>query len=246
MPATRRLGILFAILVIVATAPAYARSSSPAKPSPQAAEEQALFKRLRAVPYFAPMTDEQLRRQPLPPGFKNWQEFLKTNDAMNSGLNWVLVAPSPRLRAHGEWLDPDKVDQKAFAQAVMEKAEAGHATYQLQLGLWYLTGSQPFIRQDERAAFMWFQRAAEQRVPGAIDHLSYFCENGGPAIARDWVEALKWTLVHREIERTYGADTGQTDARIERLRAGLTPEEAADAEARAQAWLAAHPARSGL
>ncbi|MEB3283758.1 MAG: hypothetical protein VKN33_00530 [Candidatus Sericytochromatia bacterium] len=47
---------------------------------------------MRKIPYFAQMTDEQLRHIPLPPGIKDWGEIQGLNQQLDS-LQWLFLPP---------------------------------------------------------------------------------------------------------------------------------------------------------
>ncbi|MEB3328633.1 MAG: hypothetical protein VKQ33_05315 [Candidatus Sericytochromatia bacterium] len=55
-------------------------------------EEQQRFAQMRRIPYFATMTDAQLRQQRLPPGLKDWGEVAGVTRELD-GLNWRLLPP---------------------------------------------------------------------------------------------------------------------------------------------------------
>jgi hypothetical protein len=47
---------------------------------------------MRRIPYFAGMTDAQLRQQRLPPGMKAWGEVAGVTQQLD-GLNWMMLPP---------------------------------------------------------------------------------------------------------------------------------------------------------
>jgi hypothetical protein len=47
---------------------------------------------MRRIPYFAQMSDEQLRKMPLPPGLKDWGEVQGLNQQLD-GLQWLSLPP---------------------------------------------------------------------------------------------------------------------------------------------------------
>ncbi|MOA18066.1 hypothetical protein D3C78_1383520 [compost metagenome] len=130
----------------------------------------------------------------------------------------------------------------ADAARVLERAKAGDAAAQAQIGIWSLYGRGTLIPLDEKAAFQWQERAAAQRHLVGVDYMSAFYENGNTAVKRDAVESLKWAYVLKTLQQEEGKPTAQTDARLKRLEAGLTPVQIREAKGRAAVWLKAHPA----
>ena len=132
---------LLATLTMLATlavgAPAAIAAPQPAA-SASPMSEQALFQRLRALPFFAGMTDEQLRAQPLPPGFKSWQEFLAAHEQLNAPTPKATPRPQPAADAPNLARDRQLID----------RAEAGDAAAQAQLGIWSLYGRGTLIPLD--------------------------------------------------------------------------------------------------
>jgi TPR repeat protein len=239
MLAKTRWMTLALLLSAAVFSPAGAIAAPAASPTVSApSDEQALFKRLRANPYFAPLTDEQLRQHPLPPGVASWQEFLDMQDRLAAT---PAPKPSPRIKVRSEFHDaPNEVlDRKVLARAT-----AGDAAAQAQVGIWSLYGWGKLIPLDERAAVKWHRLAAEQRHRVSIGFMSAFYESGNTAVDRDRAEALKWALILKAVEQEARADVRETDARIARIKGEMTPREIAEGEARARAWLASHPARA--
>lgn len=228
-------------LSLIVTAAVCAPVAAIAAPPPAAAtasDEQALFKRLRENPYFAPMTDEQLRQHPLPPGVRSWQEFLAMQDQLAAT---PAPKPSARPKAHSAF---HEAPNEALDRKVLARAAAGEAAAQAQVGIWSLYGWGKLIPLDERAAVKWHRLAAEQRHRVSVGFMSAFYESGNTAVERDRAEALKWALVLKSLEREAGEPSRETDARIARIKAEMERPEIVDGEARARAWLAAHPDRA--
>lgn len=216
--------------------PAVAIAAPPAQAA-SASDEQALFKRLRENPYFAPMTDEQLRQHPLPPGVRSWQEFLAMQDQLAATPS---PRPTPRFQVRSEF---HEAPNETLDRKVLARAAAGEAAAQAQVGIWSLYGWGKLIPLDERAAVKWHRLAAEQRHRVSVGFMSAFYESGNTAVDRDRAEALKWALVLKSLEREAGVTSRETDARITRIRAEMERPAIKDGEARAWAWLAAHPAK---
>lgn len=70
--------------------PAPKRTPTP-RPS-LAPNEAEKFAKMRRIPYFAKMSDEQLRKMPLPPGLKDWGEVQGLNQQLD-GLQWLFLPP---------------------------------------------------------------------------------------------------------------------------------------------------------
>lgn len=210
--------------------------AAPSAAASAPSDEQALFKRLRENPYFAPMTDEQLRQHPLPPGVGSWREFLAMQDRLAA-----TPAPRPSAPARARSAFHEAPDE-ALDRKVLARAAAGEAAAQAQVGIWSLYGWGKLIPLDERAAVKWHRLAAEQRHRVSVGFMSAFYESGNTVVDRDRVEALKWALVLKSLEREAGETSGETDARIARIKAEMERPAVAEGEARAGKWLAAHAA----
>ncbi|MFN3429166.1 MAG: hypothetical protein ACK46X_04345 [Candidatus Sericytochromatia bacterium] len=231
-----QLPMLLVLLAVAAIAPTAATAAPPPAASAAPVSEQELFRRLRALPYFAGMTDEQLRAMPLPPGFKNWQEFLAANEQLEAAER---AKPSPKPTVRPE--DNPAIPHPTRDRLVLDKAKAGDAAAQAQIGVWSLYGRGALIPLSEPAAAKWLRLAAEQRNLTGVDYMSAFYESGNSVINRDRTEAYKWGIALKALQREAGKPTAETDARLQRIRAEMTPAQVKDAEARAKAWLAAHP-----
>lgn len=240
MSARLQLSAMLAIVALAAIAPAAVEAAPKPAAAPSGApmSQQELFRRLRALPYFAGMTDEQLRAMPLPPGFKNWHEFLAANEQLEAAER---AKPSPKPTVRPE--DDPSVPNPTRDRQVLERAKAGDAAAQAQVGVWSLYGRGALIPLDEKAAMAWLRQAAEQRNLIGVDYMSASYESGNSVFNRDRAEALKWGIVLKALQREAGKPTAETDARLKRIRAEMTPAQIQDGEARAKAWLAAHPAK---
>ena len=61
------------------------------KPTPTPAERKT-FEQMRKIPYFSKMSEEQLRKQPIPPGFKDWGQVEEMGRKLD-GLQWLFLPP---------------------------------------------------------------------------------------------------------------------------------------------------------
>lgn len=62
-----------------------------ARPTATPAERKK-FEQMRRIPYFAKMSEEQLRKQPIPPGFKDWGQVEEMGKKLD-GLQWLFLPP---------------------------------------------------------------------------------------------------------------------------------------------------------
>lgn len=101
------------------------------KATPTPTPEQRQFKTMRQIPYFKDMTDEELRKQKLPPGMTDWSEVIEMGKELD-GLNWLFLppetnkppaegepqtAPVPQARPTPyEEVDPDGMHTLVFQQ----------------------------------------------------------------------------------------------------------------------------------
>lgn len=108
-------------------------------------------------------------------------------------------------------------------------AERGDAVAQNNLAMLQLAGQG--VPKNPSEALRWFRRAAEQGVPGAQTNLGLLLAQGEGA-PQDWLEAQQWFLL--------AAAQGHTNAIKNRdlLAAQLTQEQIAEAQRRAQQFLA--------
>ncbi len=60
-------------------------------PRPTPAERKK-FEQMKKIPYFSKMSEEQLRKQPIPPGFKDWGQVLEMGRKLD-GLQWLFLPP---------------------------------------------------------------------------------------------------------------------------------------------------------
>ncbi|MEB3197618.1 MAG: hypothetical protein VKP62_10490 [Candidatus Sericytochromatia bacterium] len=68
-------------------------------PTPPATRREAeQFAKMRRIPYFAKMTDAQLRQFPMPPGLKDWGEVERIGKQLD-GLQWLFLPPETGIAA---------------------------------------------------------------------------------------------------------------------------------------------------
>jgi TPR repeat protein len=119
-------------------------------------------------------------------------------------------------------------DEQRAIELMTASANQGYALAQAKLGVRYSRGWG--VEQSHKKAFDLFKASAEQGLAEGQFRLalSYGAANG---VAEDQVEALKWFKL--------AAAGGAKDARAisEALAKRLGPDQAADADNRAKAWL---------
>ena len=105
---------------------------------------------------------------------------------------------------------------------LLARAEAGDARAQVELGLIYEAGEE--VAQDDRAAFMWIERAASGGDPEGQFYLGWLYANGY-GVAKDNLQAFLW------FERA--SRQGHEDARDQSglLLPDLTPDQLSEARA---------------
>lgn len=108
-------------------------------------------------------------------------------------------------------------------------AENGHPRAQQNLGVMYEEGAG--VSQDYVEAAAWYQAAAEQGNLFAKLNLGVLYERGTPEVPRDVVQSHMWY----NLAAAQGhADAGQLR---DDIAAAMTPEQVAEAQRLAQAWL---------
>lgn len=125
--------------------------------------------------------------------------------------------------------DPDKA-----LDLFIEAGQGGSYDSAVKLGEIHYYG-QLGVERNFRESAKWFERAAETRYFLAYRYLAtiYTEENGS---AYDPVEGLKWLIVDDATDLM----PQYLKERFDRLRETLRPEQIAEAERRADAWLEAH------
>ena len=64
----------------------------PPRPKPTLDPDHKIFQALRRYKQFANLTDAQIRKMPLPPGMKNWQDVLAMTQSLDK-LDWTQAPP---------------------------------------------------------------------------------------------------------------------------------------------------------
>ena len=77
----------------------------------------------------------------------------------------------------------------SYSPELVKKAEAGDATAQLYLGIYYEIGKG--VGKDEKEAVKWYTKSAEQGVAFA-QFLLGVCYEFGTGVGKDEKEAVKW------------------------------------------------------
>ena len=130
--------------------------------------------------------------------------------------------------------------------ALRVKANAGDADAQYNLGVWYNFGHG--VPQDSVQAVAWIRKAADQGLVGAQFNLGNAYRDG-QGVPQDYVESHKW--FNLAASRMSAANQQQlTDARArlesrDAVATLMTPQQLAEAQQRASAWLAAFEKRGG-
>jgi len=157
----------------------------------------------------------------------------KLRERGRSHLQTVL-ASSPAPKAARTVADPSV--ETATPEALRQMAENGDAAAQNALGLRYFQGDEKNgIRQDEKEAFRWFGRAAEDGDLKAQAKLG-FLYWGGRGVPKDVNKAYFWTVLARA-----RGDQGAKDL-APVLSSYLTRSQTAAIEQQANIWLQQHPA----
>jgi TPR repeat protein len=124
--------------------------------------------------------------------------------------------------------------QKANGQAAdwyRKAAEQGEAQAQFNLGWLYYTGQG--VTQDYRQAADWFRKAAEQGFAKAQYNLGLMYGTG-QGVTQDYIEAHKWWNIAGGGGNSDGIKNRET---VEKM---MTPDQIAEAQRRASAWMKAH------
>jgi len=127
-------------------------------------------------------------------------------------------------------------DTGSFEQ-MRQMAQNGDPVAENALGLRYFQGDeQNGIKRDEKQAFRWFSRAAEHGSLAAQAKLG-FLYWGGRGVSKDVSQAYFWTV----IARARGDQQNKDLAAV--LASGMSREQAAAIEQRAELWLRQHMAK---
>jgi len=132
-----------------------------------------------------------------------------------------------------------QTSETADIAALRVRANAGDANAQFILGLAYADGEG--VPQDDAQAVSWFRKSAEQGDSGAQHFLGGVYRNG-QGVPQDYVESHQWLnlAASRASVEEVTQYTGYRDA----LAAVMTPQQIAEAQQRATAWLAAFEQRN--
>jgi TPR repeat protein/putative methionine-R-sulfoxide reductase with GAF domain len=137
------------------------------------------------------------------------------------------VEPPPKTPA---------LDTGSF-ELMRQMALSGDPVAENSLGLRYFQGDElNGIKRDEKQAFRWFSRAAEHGSLSAQAKLG-FLYWGGRGVSKDVNQAYFWTVV----ARSRGDEENKDLATV--LASGMTREQAAAIEERAELWLQQHMAK---
>lgn len=167
--------------------------------------------------YLAPWIQTKLQQR----GRSNLQTVLASSPAPKSGSASTARGPSV---------------ETATPEALRQMAENGDAAAENALGLRYFQGDQKNgIWQDEKEAFRWFSRAAEDGNLKAQAKLGFLYWSGR-GVPKDVNKAYFWTVLARA-----RGDQGAKDL-APVLSSYLTRSQTAAIEQQADIWLQQHPA----
>ncbi len=108
---------------------------------------------------------------------------------------------------------------QARPEGMRERAEAGDAEAQVELGLACRSGKG--VDKDPVEAVKWFRKAAQQSHPRGLYHLG-FCHYAGVGVKKDKLEAVKWwtkavVMGDDMSKQTLGSITGELSDLIPEL-----------------------------
>ena len=125
--------------------------------------------------------------------------------------------------------------ETATPEELLRMAENGNAAAENALGLRYSEGDEKNgIRQDEKEAFRWFSKAAEDGSLSAQAKIGFLYWTGR-GVAKDPGKAYFWTV----LARARGDEANKELATV--LASGMKRRDAAEIEQQAEAWLRRHP-----
>ena len=150
----------------------------------------------------------------------------------------TVLASSPSPKSHPvEAPPPAPVFDTGSFERLRQMAQNGDPVAENSLGLRYFQGDETNgVKRDEKQAFRWFSRAAEHGSLAAQAKLG-FLYWGGRGVSKDVNQAYFWTV----IARTRGDEQNKDLAAV--LASGMTREQAAAIEQRADLWLQQHMAK---
>jgi uncharacterized protein len=126
-----------------------------------------------------------------------------------------------------------------YAEAVdwlRKAADLGHAVAQCNLGFAYTNGRG--VDKDDAQAVLWYRKAAEQGQADAQRSLGEMCAKG-LGVSQDYIEAYKWTNL-AALRAFQSADQKQFADERDNLAKRMSLAQVAEAQKRADEWLAAH------
>lgn len=149
-------------------------------------------------------------------------------------MQTVLASSQPPKSYPAEPPPPAPVFDTASFELMRQMALNGDPVAENAFGLRYFQGDeQNGIKRDEKQAFRWFSRAAEHGSLAAQAKLG-FLYWGGRGVSKDVNQAYFWTV----IARARGDEQNKDLAAV--LASGMTREQAAAIEQRADLWLQQH------
>lgn len=150
----------------------------------------------------------------------------------------TVLASSPSPKSHpADPPPPAPVFDTGSFERLRQMAQNGDPVAENSLGLRYFQGDETNgVKRDEKQAFRWFSRAAEHGSLAAQAKLG-FLYWGGRGVSKDVNQAYFWTV----IARTRGDEQNKDLAAV--LASGMTREQAAAIEQRADLWLQQHMAK---
>ncbi|MGO9084610.1 MAG: GAF domain-containing protein [Candidatus Sulfotelmatobacter sp.] len=157
----------------------------------------------------------------------------KLQERGRSHLQTVL-ASSTAPKSASTVADPSV--ETATPEALRQMAENGDAAAENALGLRYFQGDEKNgIPRDEKEAFRWFSKAAENGSLEAQAKLGFLYWSGR-GVSKDLTKAYFWTV----LARARGDQANKDLATV--LASGMTRSQASAIEQQANIWLQQHPA----
>ena len=145
----------------------------------------------------------------------------------------TVLASSPAPKPASAVADPSV--ETATPEALRRMAENGDAAAENALGLRYFQGDEKNgIRQDEKEALRWFNKAAEDGSLEAQAKLGFLYWSGRGA-PKDSNKAYFWTVLARARGDRAASDLAPV------LASGMRRSQAAAIEQQADIWLQQHP-----
>jgi putative methionine-R-sulfoxide reductase with GAF domain len=159
----------------------------------------------------------------------------KLRERGRSHLQTVLASSPPPKSGIASTARGSSIET-ATPEALRQMAENGDAAAENALGLRYFQGDEKNgIRQDEKEAFRWFSKAAEDGSLEAQAKLGFLYWSGR-GVSKDLNMAYFWTV----LARARGDQANKDLATV--LASGMTRSQAIAIEQRADIWLQQHPA----